>query len=80
MIPTTIPIDTIGGWLSSQQAADLLGVTRLTVQRWATARALPVFRYARHLRFRLADLIRFAENHRRDARDPDRYASTQDPR
>jgi len=70
----------LGPWLSSREAAEFLGVTQLTIQRWTAARLFPVYRYARHFRFKVADLTRFAENHRRDARDSHRYASTQDPR
>lgn len=74
---TTTTID--GTFLTSQDAADFLRVSQLTIQRWASARAFPVFRYMKHLRFRRADLIRFAETRMRAAADPDRYAAPQDP-
>ena len=73
---TTITID--GGFLTSQDAADFLRVSQLTIQRWASARAFPVFRYMKHLRFRRDDLIRFAESRVRPAADPDRYAASED--
>jgi excisionase family DNA binding protein len=65
-------------FLTSQDAADLLRVSQLTIQRWASARAFPVFRYMKHLRFRRDDLIRFAESRVRPASDPDRYAASED--
>lgn len=67
-------------FVSSREAAELLGVTQLTVQRWAAARLLPVHRYVRHLRFKLTDLIHFAEKHRREPRDPRDYARPEDSR
>lgn len=60
------------------EAAELLRVSQLTIQRWAAARAFPVLRYMKHLRFRRDDLIRFAEGRVRPAADPERYAASQD--
>jgi excisionase family DNA binding protein len=71
-------ISTTATLLTSIEAAELLRVSQLTIQRWAAARAFPVLRYMKHLRFRRNDLIRFAESRVRPAADPDRYAASQD--
>ena len=60
-------------FLSSHEAAELLGVSVLTIRRWATKRLLPVYNFCRHLRFKKADLLSYAEESRRKAIDDDAY-------
>ena len=74
----TLSTATAPAFLTSADAARLLAVSQLTIQRWAAARLFPVFRYMKHLRFRRSDLIRFAESRMRPASDPSRYAASED--
>ena len=53
-------------WLPLKQAAERLGVHATTLRRWADSGELPtLLTPGRHRRFAIADLDRFAEEHRR---------------
>jgi len=53
--------------LSTQEAADLLGVSRMTVVRLLEAGQIPFDRPGRHRRIRMADLLEYRQRQRRQA-------------
>lgn len=49
------------GWLTVDDVAAHLQVSRDTVYRWVDKRGMPVYRVGRTLRFRMADVDRWVE-------------------
>lgn len=62
---TVIPRSTL---LTTQEAADLLGISRPTLVRLLTDGEMPYEQRGRHRRIRLADLLEYQEKMRRDRR------------
>lgn len=62
--------------LTTQEAADLLGISRPTLVRLLEARQMPYEQRGRHRRIMLADLLKYQEDMRRERRESlDRMAS-----
>jgi len=65
MKPRKAEVRTLDPYKTKREAAEFLGVTVWTIDRYMKDRKLPHYKLAGHLvRFRMSDLIRFAEKDR----------------
>lgn len=55
--------------LTTQEAADLLGISRPTLVRLLEAQKMPYEQRGRHRRIMLADLLRYQQETRRERRE-----------
>ena len=49
--------------LTVREVAELLGVHKFTIYRWAKTGRIPCIRFRRHLRFRVSDIEKWEDKH-----------------
>jgi len=64
-----VRVESVGQMLSTQEAADLIGVSRPTLVKYLDEGRLPSVRPGTHRRVRLDDLIAFEQGIRRERRE-----------
>jgi hypothetical protein len=57
-------------WISGKEASELLGLNRQTLANWRHLRRGPVYsKLGRSVRYRISDLVSFAESKRIEVKD-----------